>query len=146
MFQLTGIQNLVELISPKAISSYWTVRDLRYPMGFVIKKNHQHLIFILFLFYFFYIATKKYKWVNLFGLIDQFTNTIQYNKIQYTRLKLGCILHFYFPPKAGKYINGVVCQSVSQSVSVSVPKNYEGSQKLSVENSENSEIFSNLDT
>ena len=26
---------------------------------------------------------------------------------------------FYFPPKAGKYINGVVCLSVSVSVSVS---------------------------
>ena len=29
-------------------------------------------------------------------------------------------LCFYFPPEAGKYINRVVCQSVSQSVSLSL--------------------------
>ena len=39
-------------------------------------------------------------------------------------------LTFYFPPKAGKHINGVFCVCVNVCASMCVPKNYEGSQRL----------------
>ena len=60
---------------------------------------------------------------NIF-LRQRIFSPISVMKIIY--LKTNLPLHFYFPPKAGKYINGVVCLSVC----VSVPKNYEGSQRL----------------
>ena len=66
------------LIVPKAIFLRWSVRDLRYSQRFLSQKSSSsHKL----------SAYKKIqKSQNLWELIDQFTNAIQYNTIGTLRL------------------------------------------------------------
>ena len=62
------------LIVPKAIFLRWSVRDLRYSQRFLSQKSSSsHKLFLL--------TKKNQKSQNLWELIDQFTNAIQYNTI-----------------------------------------------------------------
>ena len=67
------------LIVPKAIFLRWSVRDLRYSQRFLSQKSSSsHKLFRL---------TKKIKKSqNLWELIDQFTNAIQYNTIYLSKI------------------------------------------------------------